>query len=357
MSGDASMTDGGVITISALSVETGMIANDAVTLAKIADSVIITESEGIASNDNDTGFPTAAAVKDYVDTNVTAQDLDIAGDSGTGAIDLDSQSLTVQGTANEIETSVSGQTITVGLPNNVSTTGNLTVGGTLNSDDITAATMTASGNVVVSGNLTVNGTTTTVNSTTVNIADPVFEIGSDSSDDNLDRGIKFKYNDGSARVGFFGMDDSTGKFVALSSATDSSSTFSGTAMNGVFGNLEMVNASLSGSINNYAGSAPTDGQLLIGDTSSGVFDAATLTAGEGIDITNGAGAITIIGEDATTSNKGIASFNSAQVDISSGAVTIKDATASVKGLASFNSSEFTVSSGAVSITALDGGTF
>jgi len=217
--------------------------------------------------------------------------------------------------------------------------------------------MTASGNVVVSGNLTVNGTTTTVNSTTVNIADPVFEIGSDSSDDNLDRGIKFKYNDGSARVGFFGMDDSTGKFVALSSATDSSSTFTGTAMNGVFGNLELANASLSGSINNYAGSAPTDGQLLIGDTSSGVFDAATLTAGEGIDITNGAGAITIIGEDATTSNKGIASFNSAQVDISSGAVTIKDATASVKGLASFNSSEFTVSSGAVSITALDGGTF
>ena len=347
MSGDGSMSDGGVMTIS----------NDAVTLAKIADSVIITEAEGIAGNDNDTGFPTAAAVKDYVDTNVTAQDLDIAGDSGTGAIDLDSQSLTVQGTANEIETSVSGQTITVGLPNNVTTTGNLTVGGTLNSDDITATTLTASGNVVVSGSLTVNGTTTTVNSSTVNIADPVFEIGSDSSDDNLDRGIKFKYNDGSARVGFFGMDDSTGKFVALSSATDSSSTFTGTAMNGVFGNLELANASLSGSINNYAGSAPTDGQVLIGDTSSGLFAAATLTAGEGIDITNGAGAITILAEDATTSNKGIASFDSNQVTISSGAVTIVDASVTVKGLASFNTNEFTVSSGAVSITAINGGTF
>ena len=217
--------------------------------------------------------------------------------------------------------------------------------------------MTASGNVVVSGSLTVNGTTTTVNSSTVNIADPVFEIGSDSSDDNLDRGIKFKYNDGSARVGFFGMDDSTGKFVALSSATDSSSTFTGTAMNGVFGNLELANASLSGSINNYAGSAPTDGQVLIGDTSSGLFDAATLTAGEGIDITNGAGAITILAEDATTSNKGIASFDSNQVTISSGAVTIVDASVTVKGLASFNTNEFTVSSGAVSITAINGGTF
>ena len=146
------------------------------------------------------------AVKDYVDTQITAEDLDIAGDSGTGAVDLDSQSLTIQGTANEIETSASGQTITVGLPNNV----------------------TIGGNATISGNLTVSGTTTTVDSTTVSIADPVFEIGDDSSDDNLDRGIKFKYNDGSARIGFFGMDENTQKFIALKKATDSSSVFSGT---------------------------------------------------------------------------------------------------------------------------------
>ena len=44
------------------------IADDAVTIAKIADAAIVTESEGIASNDNDTTLPTSAAVKDYVDT-------------------------------------------------------------------------------------------------------------------------------------------------------------------------------------------------------------------------------------------------------------------------------------------------
>ena len=39
---------------------------------------------------------------------------------------------------------------------------NVTVDGTLSTDDITAATVTASGNMIVGGNLTVQGTTTSV---------------------------------------------------------------------------------------------------------------------------------------------------------------------------------------------------
>jgi len=85
-------------------------------------SAIVIESEGIGSNDNDTTLPTSAAVKDYVDGQVTAQDLDFAGDSNTGSVDLDSQTFTIAGTTNEIETSASGQTLTVGLPNSVTIT-------------------------------------------------------------------------------------------------------------------------------------------------------------------------------------------------------------------------------------------
>ena len=90
------------------------------------NSFLVIESEGIGSNDNDTTVPTSAAVKDYVDTNITAQDLDTAGDSGTGAIDLDSQSLSIVGTANEIVTTASSQQIQIALPDNVTIGNNLT---------------------------------------------------------------------------------------------------------------------------------------------------------------------------------------------------------------------------------------
>jgi hypothetical protein len=90
----------------------------------------------------------------------------------------------------------------------------------------------ASGNLIVVGNLTVNGTTTTVNSTTVTIDDPIFTLGGDTapaSDDNKDRGIEFRYHNGtSAKIGFFGYDDSTGYLTFIPDATNTSEVFSGT---------------------------------------------------------------------------------------------------------------------------------
>lgn len=43
--------------------------NLAVTTSEVAAGTLVTESEGITSNDNDTTIPTSAAVKDYVDNN------------------------------------------------------------------------------------------------------------------------------------------------------------------------------------------------------------------------------------------------------------------------------------------------
>ena len=68
----------------------------------------------------------------------------------------------------------------VGTTDNV-TFANVTVNGTLGTDDITAATVTASGNVIVQGDLTVNGTTTTVNTETINLADNLIVLNSNET--------------------------------------------------------------------------------------------------------------------------------------------------------------------------------
>ena len=69
-----------------------------------------------------------AATKAYVDAQIGGASLETAGDTGTGTIDLDSQSLTISGTANEIETTASGQNVTIGLPTSITVdvTGDLT---------------------------------------------------------------------------------------------------------------------------------------------------------------------------------------------------------------------------------------
>jgi hypothetical protein len=91
--------------------------------------------------------------------------------------------------------------------------------------------------VNVSGNLTVSGTTTTVDSTVVTVADPVFQIGASAADDNKDRGILFAYNSSGAKIGFFGMDDSDKRFKYWAVATNTSEVMSGTLGDAQFTNI------------------------------------------------------------------------------------------------------------------------
>jgi|TARA_B100000073_G_scaffold137383_1_gene112769 hypothetical protein len=158
-------------------------------------SAIVIESEGIGSNDNDTTIPTSAAVKDYVDNNITAQDLDTAGDSGTGAVDLDSQSLTLTGLTG-ITTAASNQAITIDLDDTAVTPGSygsatsiptftvdqqgrLTAAGTASVSttlDIAADSGTDNGVVLGTDTLTISGTSneieTSVSGDTITIGLP-----------------------------------------------------------------------------------------------------------------------------------------------------------------------------------------
>ena len=88
----------------------------------------ILDEDDLGSN-SATALVTQQSVKAYIDAQVTAQDVDIATDSGTVDIDLDSETLTIAGTSKEIETSGSGTTVTIGLPNNIEISNDLNVAG------------------------------------------------------------------------------------------------------------------------------------------------------------------------------------------------------------------------------------
>ena len=182
-------------------------------------------------------------------TNV-ATILNIIGDTGSDGVALLTETLDFEG-GTGVTTLVTNNKATFSIGQPVATTdnvtfNNVTVNGVLNSDDITATTLTASGHVVISGDLTVNGTTTTVNSTTVTIDDPLFTLAGDTaptSNDALDKGIEFRWHNGSAaKLGFFGFDESTGEFTYIPDSTNTSNVMSGTKGTANFGTLKLDNA-------------------------------------------------------------------------------------------------------------------
>jgi hypothetical protein len=157
-----------------------------VEVADFAASAITTSTDTIATNDSDTQVPTSAAVIDYVGTQIGAIDLTIAtaggtNGSGTGSVST-SQTLTFNGTANEIDVTVSGQSVTYGLPTNV------TIGGQL----------------TVNGDLRVVGTAVTFETETIRVEDRLIELGlvagaAPSSTTTWDSGIAFNYFQTSAK--------------------------------------------------------------------------------------------------------------------------------------------------------------
>jgi len=266
------------------------------------------------------GAPTVdtdASTKKYVDdTAAAASALSIAGDTGTDTVTVGTDTFTFAGTANEIETTVTNNEVQIGLTDSVSISGTFTAG-----SDITAGgDLDVQGDATIAGNLTVQGTTTTVNSTVVVVDDPVMTLGTNTASDSKDRGIEFKYNDGSAKVGFFGFDDSANTFTALTGATNSSEVFSGTAANAVFGNVTGVDATFSGNAD------------VTGTLDAGATTVASLASGNA--------AIT-----GTLSTSGAATLASAGV---TGNATV-GGTLGVTGAATFSS---TVSAGNTSVAAL-----
>ena len=184
-----------------------------------------------------------------------------------------------------VTTAVTDNQVAFSIGQDVATTADVTfadvtVNGTLTSDDITSTNISVDGNATITGNLTVNGTTTTVNSETVTLDDPILTLGGDTApttDDNLDRGVEFRWHTGSAaRLGFFGYDDSAGQFTFIPNATNTNGVMSGTAGEAKFGSL-VLNTDLAVAHGGTGRSTFTSKGILYGNGSGGLQTTAVGT--------------------------------------------------------------------------------
>ena len=199
------------------------------TIAGVAVTAILDE-DNMASN-RANALSTQQSIKAYVDSQVGGVDLTFTtaegtnGTGGGGGSVATSQTMTFAGTTDEIDVTVSGQSITYGLPNDVTVANNLTV----------------------AGNLFVNGSTTQVNTSTTTIEDQLLDLGMvdgavPSSDLNKDIGVLLNYYSGSAKKAAVYWDDSTSRVVVSADVTETS----GVLTNNTGGALEVASLYVSG---------------------------------------------------------------------------------------------------------------
>jgi hypothetical protein len=162
---------------------TQTLTNKTLTSPTITSGVFNTQFSGSAFLDEDgmdsnsaTKLASQQSIKAYVDAQITAQDLDITSDSGTIAIDLNSETLTIAG-GTGIDTSASGNSITIGTSSGtVTTTATQTLTNktltspTLNSPTIT--TLTATQLALTDASIVFEGATADAHETTLTVTDP-----------------------------------------------------------------------------------------------------------------------------------------------------------------------------------------
>lgn len=171
---------------------------------------------------------TAATTADLL---TSATDIDLG--SSTGSLKIHNASVIMDGDLTVNGCDITTACASFNLLNQPTTVNGFSSATTLNLA-ATSGTTTIKNNLQIDGNLRVSGTTTTVNSTTITVKDPVITLGGGTDNANLtlndgkDRGIEIKYYDTSSKLGFVGWDNSEGKYVFLKDATNTSEVFSGT---------------------------------------------------------------------------------------------------------------------------------
>ena len=161
------------------------LTNKTLTAPVLTSAVLNTAVSGSGIKDEDnmssnsaTHLATQQSIKAYVDSQITAEDLDFAADSGSSSVDLDSQTFTIAG-GSQITSSASGQAVTLTIGSDPATlTGSetltnktFTTGTTL--DALTFASGTSTSGMQIGGTgIVFEGATADAYETTLNIAEP-----------------------------------------------------------------------------------------------------------------------------------------------------------------------------------------
>jgi len=257
-----------------------------------------------AANDNDTSVATTA----YVDRQVLANVVPISQASDTNIVNPSTaQVLIYDGTNSWDNKSLSGDvsigadgTATVnGVAANAVALGTDTTGNyvaTLSNVDnnlniqssgteSAAVQIDLAQHVTISGNLTVQGSTTTVDSTVVTVADPIFTLGANAAD-SKDRGVAMKYG-AAAKFSWMGMDDTDKKFKFIEDATNTGEVMSGSLGDAAFGSID-------GTLTTASQTAITG----LGTITAGTWNADIITStygGFGIDTSGSTGVASVSG--------------------------------------------------------------
>ena len=226
----------------------------------VAASQTIDMGANAVTNVSDPTADQHAATKAYVDSQISSGGgtLTVGDGSATDGVVIGTDTLVFAGTTNEIETAVTNNTVTIGLP-----------------DDVTIG-----GDATITGNLTVNGTTTTLSTTNSVVEDLLIELGNGTSGVPAnDAGLVLERGD-SDNV-FIGWDES-GDYFAVGTGT-----FTGDST----GNLTYTLAEIRGSAFNATGDATIGGNLVMG---SATISEAEITVLDGVTAGTAAGSKAVV---------------------------------------------------------------
>lgn len=279
-----------------------------------------------------------------VTTTAISTSFNVYGNSGVTVVGGGGSFEIIGGTG--VTTSASaGPRVTVDIGQAVAPTSNVvfnnvTVNGTLTSDDITSAAISITGDATITGNLTVSGTTTTINSTTLEVGDINIVLAKDAINAAAANGAGLTVNGPAVAA-----------TLTYSSGDDRWNL-----------NKDLNVANVYGALKGNADTATSAAAWTTARNLSLTGDAtATLASVDGS--TAVSAALTLATVNANVGSFGnsttVPSFtvNAKGLITAAASTAIPTATTAVLGLASFDSTDFNVTAGAVSIKTVDGGTY